>query len=187
MPDYRRYLVPGATYFFTVVTDGREPILCADFARQLLSSAIAECRKRLPFQVPAIVLLPEHIHTIWTLPEGDSDYSKRWGVIKKAFTTGYLAAGGAERPVSAGRIAQRRRGVWQPRFWEHMIRDETDYERHFNYIHFNPVKHGHSTSPAEWPWSSFQKWVEVGVYDKDWGKVPDASHTFAEIADTIGE
>src|SRR5262245_46823386 len=133
MPNYRRYLVPGATYFFTVVTDGRQPILCADRARQLLSEAIKLCQKQLPFQMSAVVLLPDHLHAIWTLPQVDCDYSKRWGIIKKAFTTSYLAEGGTERRVSAGRAAQRRRGVWQPRFWEHMIRDETDYDRHFDY------------------------------------------------------
>jgi putative transposase len=135
MPNYRRYLVPGATYFFTVVTESRAPILIADHARRALRSAIRSCRQELPFRIDAIVLLPEHLHAIWSLPEQDANYSKRWGVIKKTFTAAYLEAGGIEQKGTTGKSRQRRRGVWQPRFWEHMIRDETDFDRHFDYIH----------------------------------------------------
>src|SRR5687767_15644841 len=103
MPDYRRYLVPGATYFFTVVTDGRAPILTSESSRSILRKSFDDCFAEYPCEMPAIVLLPDHLHAIWTLPLEDCDYSRRWGVIKKAFTEGYIAAGGTERPVSAGR------------------------------------------------------------------------------------
>jgi putative transposase len=187
MPDFRRYLIPGATYFFTVVTDGRVPILCKDRSRSTLRGAFEACRKELPFEMPAVVLLPDHLHAIWTLPDGDCDYSKRWGVIKKAFTDQYLAEGGPEQRVTAGRRRQRRRGVWQPRFWEHLIRDETDFERHFDYVHYNPVKHGHVARPRDWEWSSFHRWVRERVYPVDWGCSPDDRFKFEDIAGTVGE
>lgn len=187
MPEYRRYLVPGATYFFAVVTDGRAPILSSDSARSFLREAFVACRRERPFEMPAIVLLPDHLHAIWVLPPGDSDYSTRWGAIKKAFTGHYLNDGGSERVVSAGRRNQRRRGVWQPRFWEHMIRDEADFERHFDYIHYNPVKHGYVTRPRDWEWSSFHRWVGAGVYHPNWGCGPDEWFEFRDITDTVGE
>jgi putative transposase len=186
MPEYRRYLIPGETYFFAIVTDGRAPILCTDSARAFLRESILECQRERPFEMPAVVLLPDHLHAIWTLPTEDCDYSTRWALIKKGFTERYLAAGGPERSVSTGRRNQRRRGVWQPRFWEHMIRDETDFERHFDYIHYNPVKHGYVSRPRDWPWSSFHRWVRAGVHPVDWGCSPDAGFDFTEIAAWVG-
>ena len=151
MPDYRRYYQAGGTFFFTVVTEGRARWLCEDRARMILHAAIASCRDRWPFSMDAVVLLPDHLHAIWTLPREDADYSRRWAVIKRRFTDRWLAAGGPERAVSRGRRNQRRRGVLLPRFWEHLIRDENDYERHVEYIHYNPVKHGLVRCPHEWP------------------------------------
>jgi putative transposase len=190
MPDFRRWYVAGGTYFFTVVTDQRAAFLCQPLARCLLSKVFHEAQERWPFEMPGFVLLPDHLHTIWTLPEGDIAYSRRWGWIKKEFTKRWLAAGGEEQIVTPGRTRDGRRGVWQPKFWEHTIRDETDFEHHINYIHFNPVKHCHVTRPIDWDWSSFHRWVRAGVYDSLWGtgdveQCPDLN--FDSIQDSVGE
>ncbi len=116
-----------------------------------------------------MVLLPDHLHTIWTLPEGDARYPARWGWIKKEFTARWLRAGGAEQTVTAGRHRDGRRGVLQPKYWEHTLRDEDDFERHLEYIHFNPVHHGLVRRPGDWPYSSFHRWVRRGAYPADWG------------------
>jgi putative transposase len=141
MPNYRRAFRPGGTFFFTLVTHGRARFLCDELARTLLRRAIDDCRAAAPFEVDAFVLLPDHLHTMWTPPAGDGDFSTRWMRIKRSFTCGWLAAGGREGAVSDSRRRNRRRGVWQRRFWEHVIRDPTDYQRHLDYIHYNPVKH----------------------------------------------
>jgi putative transposase len=167
MSDYRRYFVPGATYFFTVVTERRAPLFADDSARRLLGSVIRRCLLRRPLKVLAVVLLPDHLHCLWALPSGDCAYSERWRWIKREFTRGWLACGGTEQPRRASR--QRRRGVWQRRFWEHTIRDETDLDNHFDYIHFNPVKHRLVQRPRDWPWSSFHRWVRAGHYRPNWG------------------
>jgi len=165
MSHFRRAYVPGGSFFFTAVTERRTPILCKDTARVFLRPDIRECRRLLwPFRV----LLDNNLHAILTLPEVDKRYSARWGWIKKEFTKTYLAAGGNEQARSGSRIRQRRRGVLQRRFWEHALRDEEDYARHFDYIHYNPVKHGYVESVQDWPYSSF-RWVKQGVYPPDWG------------------
>jgi putative transposase len=169
MPDYRRSYIPGGTFFFTVVTEGRSRWLCEDMARDCLRAAIRGCRRRRPFSLDAMVLLPDHLHAIWTLPPGDIDYSGRWAWIKREFTRLWLASGGPETEVGPGRRDQRRRGVWQPRYWEHTIRDEDDLERHVEYIHFNPVKHGLCRYPSDWPFSSFHRYVRAGHYPAEWG------------------
>lgn len=168
MSEYHRYFVPGGTYFFTVVTEGRARLFAHDAARRLLGNAIRQCRLRYPFQIVAIVLMPEHLHTLWTLPAGDAAYSWRWRWIKREFTRAWLQIGGAEETRSAARLKEQRRGVWQRRFWEHAIRDEADLESHFDYIHYNPVKHGLVQRPRDWPWSSFHRWVHTGHYSIDW-------------------
>ena len=170
MPNWRRAYVPGGVYFFTVVTDGRRPIFTDPAARTRLGNVIRACRTRWPFEMPAVVLLPDHLHAIWSLPPGDDAYSRRWGWIKKEFTKSYPAAGGKERHQSGGRQRDGRRGVWQPKFWEHTILDEDDFDRHMDYVHFNPVKHGLAPSPADWDASSFHRWVRVGVYPAGWGR-----------------
>jgi putative transposase len=151
------------------VTERRAAILANDRARDCLRSAFRYCRQRFPFQIDALVILPDHIHTIWTLPADDYDYSKRWGVIKKHFTQHWLASGGAEQAITASRLRYRRRGIWQRRFWEHTLKDEQDYQNHFNYLHFNPVKHGWVKKVNDWPYSSFHRMVEHGIYDTNWG------------------
>ncbi len=161
MSDYRRNYVAGGTYFFTVVTEKRRPILHTGLARKCLREAFLYCRQDYPFKMDAIIMMPNHIHAIWTLPDGDFDYSKRWGIIKKYFTQSWLAHGGSEMNVSKSKQRYRRRGVWQRRFWEHTLRDQEDYNRHFDYLHYNPIKHG--------------------VYDKNWGSEDKAYFNFSEL------
>ncbi|MEE4377690.1 MAG: transposase [Candidatus Competibacteraceae bacterium] len=187
MADYRRCYVPGGSFFFTVVTERRAAILANDRARDDLRCAFRDCRQRWPFRVDALVIMPDHLHAIWTLPPDNTDYSKRWGVIKKHFTQSWLSAGGQEQPVADSRRRYRRRGVWQRRFWEHTLRDEHDYIRHFDYLHYNPVKHGVTDCPRLWPYSSFHHWVAKGAYDRDWGCASDQSLDFTDLAGTVGE
>lgn len=146
-----------------------------------------ECQKEWPFEINAIVLLPEHLHAIWTLPPGDDEYPKRWAWIKKEFTKEWLAQGGIEQPVSAQRQERGDRGVWQPRYWEHTLKDEHDFDRHFDYIHYNPVKHGLILSPRDWPHSSFHRWVQAGVYEPDWGRSEIGPLSFDDLDETAIE
>ncbi|TWT96755.1 Transposase IS200 like protein [Botrimarina colliarenosi] len=170
MPNYRRCFVEGGTYFFTVKTEANHPIFASDAQATLLGVVMREARERWPFETVASVLLPDHFHAIWTLPAGDSDYSKRWAWIKKEFTKRHLKAGGAEQPVSQSRQENRRRGIWQRRFWEHLVEGETELEAYVAYIHYNPVKHGYAAAPGEWRWTTFHRWVEKGTYSPDWGR-----------------
>jgi putative transposase len=170
MSDYRRYFVAGGTYFFTVVTDRRAGLFTDAAARRLLGSVFRRCVLRWPVRVLAIVLLPDHLHCLWVLPSGDDRYSQRWCWLKGEFTRRWLAMGGIEQASGDSRVRERRRGVWQRRFWEHAIRDATDLERHADYIHYNPVRHQLLTSPRDWPWSSFHRWVAMGHYPPDWGR-----------------
>ena len=169
MPNYRRAWVSGGTFFFTLVTYRRQPLFARALARRLLGRILRQSSARRPVQTDAIVLLPDHLHAIWSLPPEDSDYSKRWAWIKREFTRLWLAGGGTEGAPSRGKQQERRRGVWQPRFWEHTIEDERDFERHFDYIHYNPVKHGLVSRVRDWPWSTFHRWVRAGVYPVEWG------------------
>jgi putative transposase len=169
MSDYRRWYVTGGTYFFTIVTADRQPILCGDVARRCLREAMQKVRRVRPFAVVAIVLLPDHLHTVWTLPEGDTAYSTRWRRTKEEFTRAYLAGGAAEAPRSQSRLRQGERGVWQRRYWEHTVRDEEDLKRCVDYIHWNPKKHGYAANVRDWPWSSFHRYVQLGEYEADWG------------------
>jgi len=169
MAEYRRWYVRGGTYFFTLVTAGRAPIFASELGKRVLRETLSACAESRPFKLTAIVLLPDHLHMMWTLPPGDVDYSTRMAWLKSNFSRSYLSAGGTEQLRSASRVARGNRGVWQRRFWEHVIRDETDFERHLDYIHFNPVKHGHAKCPHDWPHSSFEKWVAKDVYQTTWG------------------
>ena len=169
MPDYRRFFVPGGTFFFTLVIEQRRPILTTDLGREVLRRALEEqCAKR-PFSIIAMVLLPEHLHTLWVLPPGDSRYPLRWRQIKESFTRGFLAGGGTEAHRSTSRALHRERAVWQRRYWEHTCFDEDDLKHHLDYIHWNPVKHGLVRRVADWPWSSFHRYVSMGEYEMDWG------------------
>ena len=169
MPNYRRAIVAGGTYFFTIVTYNRTKIFSDPAAVSILGDTIVEAKQEWPVTIDAIVLLPDHWHTIWTLPRGDAEYSKRIGWIKKEFTKRWLESGGSENSVSQGKQNERRRGIWQPRFWEHAIEDDDDFDRHFDYIPWNPVKHRYVDRPQDWKHSSFYRWVAYGVYPLDWG------------------
>lgn len=159
MSYYRRYHQKGASYFFTLVTYKRRRIFETDPAVGVLRLAFRMIMNKRPFAIDAIVVLPEHIHCIWQLPENDADYSTRWMLIKK-----HVSAS-----MDSLKNQRGEKQIWQRRFWEHLIRDEEDYHRHMDYIHYNPVKHGYTKSPAEWPYSSFNKAVMGGLYEPAWG------------------
>jgi REP-associated tyrosine transposase len=169
VPDYRRYFVPGGTFFFTVVTAERHHLFANAWARHFLGQVMRETRDESPFETVAIVLLPDHLHAIRALPRDDDRYSARWRGIKANFTSKWLEFGGEEMEVTVGYRAQRRRGVWQARFIEHTIRDEGDLSNHADYLHYNPVKHQLARCPKDWPWSSFHRFVQLGHYPADWG------------------
>ncbi|MEM9262427.1 MAG: transposase [Pseudomonadota bacterium] len=164
MPEYRRWHKPGGVYFFTVnLADRRQRLLVEHIDR--LRASIAKVRAAHPFEIEAAVILPDHLHMMWRLPEGDSDYSTRWRLIKSGFVRG-LAVPGRQRESLA---RKGERGIWQRRFYEHVVRDETDYANHVDYIHFNPVKHGHASRPVDWPHSSIHRFIRKGVLDEKWG------------------
>lgn len=168
MPHYHRRFQLGGTFFFTVVTYDRRRLFGSDRARQCLRDAIRAVQTERPFEMLAIVLLPQHLHCVWKLPDEDCDFSRRWGCIKSRFTKLWLPATNSETGSSASRTKRHERTVWQRRFWEHRIRDEEDLIRHVNYIHYNPVKHGLVPCPHAWPHSSFLRWAEQGYYHRDW-------------------
>ena len=163
MTHYRRANIAGACYFFTVNLADRRGVLLVEHV-ELMRAAFRHVQVRHPYTTEAITILPDHLHAIWTLPPGDADFSMRWRLIKTEFSR-RLPAG--ERRM-ASRISKGERGIWQRRYWEHTLRDENDFERHCNYIHFNPMKHGYVSSASEWPYSSFQRFVRLGVYPRDW-------------------
>ena len=175
MPRYRRLYLPGGTFFFTVVSFDRRPFLTSELARRCLRFAWKETRQKYPFELDALCLLPDHLHCLWTLPEGDVDYSTRWKAIKGGFTRSYLKAGGAEGSRNPSRRKKREAAVWQRRFWEHTIHHDEDLRRHYDYIHYNPVKHGLVSRPIDWPWSTFRRYVEMGWYHREWGQEEPAT------------
>ncbi|PKM43316.1 MAG: transposase [Gammaproteobacteria bacterium HGW-Gammaproteobacteria-1] len=166
MPNYRRSHAPGAIYFFTLATLGRKPILMEDPVRVALRHAIQQVRVLFPFVIDGWVLLPDHMHCLWCLPEGDADFGKRWGMIKRLVTRELGCRGDL---VSLSRRTRHEGSLWQRRFWEHQIRDEADYSRHLDYLHWNPVKHGYVQRVVDWPYSSFHRYVREGVLPVAWG------------------
>jgi putative transposase len=169
MSNYRRADAPGACYFFTVVTFRRRNILTNNDCRGWLRDAVMKTRKNHPFSIDAWVLLPNHLHCMLTLPESDNNFSVRWNDIKKRFTT--AAKDTLHKPewVNASKQKHRESTIWQRRFWEHQIRDDNDYQRHMDYIHYNPVKHGLVKQVRDWPYSTFHRYVNQGVYPENWG------------------
>ena len=159
MSNYRRAYLPGGIYFFTVVTFNRVPIFTDEDRVEALRQALRKVMATRPFEIDAMVILPEHLHCIWCMPEGDADYSSRWREIKKD----------VPRQIDTATNARNERMVWQRRFCEHAIRDEEDWRRHMDYIHYNPVKHGLASCPSEWAWSSFDNAVSRGWYEQTWG------------------
>lgn len=169
MPNYKRSYY-GRTYFFTVVTHNRKPLFWDATVVDLLRAAIRNVQATNPFEIDAIVVLPDHVHCIWSIPEGDVDYSKRWGRIKAGFTKSMGRGHGNGFSGNASRTRRHEGENWQRRFWEHQIRDEEDYQTHCDYIHYNPVKHGLVNEPAAWRFSSFHRFVQNGLYAADWGR-----------------
>ena len=175
MSQYRRAKINGSTFFFTIVLADRSSHLLVEQIDRL-RQAYRVVQERRPFETVAVCILPDHVHAIWTLPEDDADFSTRWSLIKSGFSRGLDA-----RPRSQSKLAKREKGVWQRRYWEHAIRNEADLERHIDYVHFNPVKHGHVTHVADWPHSSFHRYVERGVLVADWGgDIKDIPGSFGE-------
>ncbi len=168
MPEYRRAFCPGGTFFLTVVTNFRRPILTTELSRKLLRAAIQATRSDRPFTVNATVLLPDHWHMVWTLPKGDADFSTRARLVKSRFTHEFLRCGGTNAGLSESRRRKGEQSVWQRRFWEHTVRDERDFERICDYIHYNPVRHGLVSCPHAWPYSTFARFVRNDFYERTW-------------------
>jgi putative transposase len=169
--QYRRAQTPGGTYFFTLVAFRRRKFLCEPENVDLLRTAFRTVKSAHPFTIDAFVLLPDHLHCIWTLPPGDKNYPMRWNAIKNHFTR-HCPARYKSQP-SASQQHKRAQTVWQPRYWEHQIRDERDFEKHCDYIHWNPVKHGVATCAGDWPYSSFHRFVRRGIYPSNWAGASD--------------
>jgi putative transposase len=194
MSDYRRYFVPGGTYFFTIVTQFRRRLFANELNVQRLRYSLAQIRREMPFEVNCAVVLPDHVHFIWSLPPGDDNYSKRIGLMKVKFTRSLREAGDGmslRQPASASRQKHHDSDIWQRRFWEHTIDDEEEFEAYFDYVHYNPVRHGHVACPHLWKVSSFHRWVERGVYDLHWACQCDGRvarrFDFRAIEDKTGE
>lgn len=183
MPDYRRANVQGGTYFFTVVTYRRQPILTDEAVRLALREGIQKTRERFPFEIRAWVLLPDHLHCIWKLPEGDADFAARWGMIKRHASQKCGNRFNGEEWLSESGRKRGELGLWQRRFWEHQIRDEADFARHADYIHWNPVRHGWVKRVADWEYSTFRRYVAKGVYSPDWCGNIGASWNDAEFGE----
>jgi len=178
VPNYRRNLVEGGSFFFTVNLADRHSRLLVERIEPL-RQAFRHTQSRHPFAIDALVVLPDHLHSIWILPPGDADYATRWRLIKTGFSRGVERL--EER--SESRRLKRERGIWQRRYWEHTLRDEEDVGRHCDYIHYNPVKHGHVKSAIDWPYSSFRRFVRRGLYSADWAGVIGLEETaFGERA-----
>jgi putative transposase len=170
MSDYRRVFVHGGTFFFTIVTYNRQPILTSDLSRHILRRVWKIVQHKHPFTCDAICLLPEHLHCLWTLPQNDMNYSIRWSAIKALFSKSYLQEGSKKEKRNLSRQRKGEAAVWQRRYWEHCIRDDRDFKKHFDYIHYNPVKHNFVTNVCEWKWSSFHTYKAKGYYPEGWGK-----------------
>jgi len=170
MANYRRPDVSGGTYFITQVTYQRETWLCSDLGRKALREAIASVKRKYPFSIDAFVLLPEHFHCLWTLPTDDPDFSIRLRLIKTYVTKHYGHQLGINQAVSRSRQKRGESNLWQRRFWEHLIRDEQDFIRHCDYIHYNPVRHRLCTHPQDWQFSSIHRFISQGIYPPNWGR-----------------
>ncbi len=165
---YRRAWQPGGTYFFTVNLAERSRTLLVDHIEDLRNT-VRRAKQSHPFDILAWVVLPDHLHAIWTLPENDADYATRWMLIKAGFSRG-IPHGEWIRP---SRRRKGERGLWQRRFWEHLIRDENDLQRHMDYVHINPVKHGHAVHASEWPYSSIHRYIHQGWLPQNWAAEVD--------------
>ncbi len=168
MTSYRRARTPGASYFFTVALADRRQSLLTDHV-DALRRVFAATQTERPFRCDAMVILPDHLHAVWTLPEGDADFSTRWRLIKSRFTMQVGLTG----QRSPSKQAKRERGIWQRRFWEHRIRGAGDFDRHVRYCWANPVKHGYVAHPADWPFSSIHRDIRAGTVAAEWTGTAD--------------
>jgi len=164
---YRRAFIPGGSFFFTLVTERRSPIFAEDENVDTLREAFRSVKKQRPFVIDAIVIMPDHLHCIWTLPPTDSDFPTRWRLIKTWFSK--HCSDELKCQPNPARARKQEQAVWQRRYWEHALRDEDDMNRHIDYIHYNPVKHGLVRTAKEWPHSTFHRYVDAGIYPADWG------------------
>jgi len=182
MPNYIRAKFEGGYYFFTLVTFHRKPLFIEESNRDLLKQAITATQSRHPFEIVAICLLPEHLHCVWKMPDGDANFSFRWSSIKGAFSREYLRVNRQRRTILS-RVDKGEVCIWQQRFWEHQIRDESDLQKHIDYIHYNPVKHGLTKSAEDWPWSTYRQFLKDGLY----GKINDFMDVVGENTNDYGE
>jgi putative transposase len=178
MPRYIRADAPGATYFFTVVLQDRRSHWLTDHIG-ILRDCLALTRADHPFRIDAMVVLPEHVHALWTLPEGDANFPLRWQLVKRRFTRQLLCRRLLDASASR-RHGDGERSLWQRRYWEHQIRDDDDFERHVDYIHYNPVKHGLVQRAVDWPHSSFHRYVRQGIIGADWGLAAEQPGRYGE-------
>jgi putative transposase len=169
MSKYIRSQITGATYFFTLALAQRQSQLLTENI-PLFRQAYQRANALHPFTTIAICVLPEHLHAIWKMPEDDGDYALRWRIIKSQFSRNFSA----NKLRSDSKIKHREKGIWQRRYWEHQIRDNVDLQRHVDYIHYNPIKHGYVTKVKDWPHSTFHKYVAQGIYTENWGGVDEA-------------
>jgi len=179
MATFRRAVTPGATYFFTVNTYRRQALLTDPPVYSALREALRAVKRAHRFTIDAFVLLPDHLHCLWTLPEGDADYALRWNLVKRRVSQQVRHLITTDLTSSRGK--RRELGLWQRRFWEHQIRDDLDFAKHVDYVHWNPVKHGYVIRVADWPYSSFHRYVTRGRYPLTW-----ASHA-EDDAERYGE
>jgi putative transposase len=164
LPNYRRVYIKGGMYFFTVNLLQRHGNDLLTRHIELLRDAVRKVRKAHPFDIQAFVVLPEHLHCVLQLPEDDCDFTLRWRLIKADFSKSLPIT----EKRSAVRMRRGERGIWQRRFWEHLIKDEADYKAHMDYVHINPVKHGLVKNVLDWPYSTFHHCVKQGLYTPDW-------------------
>ena len=169
MRTYKRAWIPGGTFFFTVNLAQRENNTLLIDKIDLLHRAFNSVQASHPFAMDAIVVLPEHLHCVWRLPKGDDRFDLRWRMIKAVFSRSLIV----EENISASRTRHRERGIWQRRYWEHAIRDEADWRRHVDYIHYNPVKHSYVKRAFDWPHSTFCQFIKREMYDVNWLASPD--------------
>ncbi len=179
MSHYRREPINGATWFFTIVTHQRRSFLCDEPVRVALRNAIKRVQLKHPFEIDAWVLLPDHFHCVWTLPDEDSNFKLRISLLKRYVTLQCAAVLHRDQLTSASRRKRKESTIWQRRFWEHRICDDEDLKNHLDYIHYNPVKHGHCKTPIEWPYSTLHRLTQCGKYPANW-----ASHTEPNINQT---
>ena len=182
MANYRRARTPGGTFFFTVVTYRRRPVFDQPECRRLLREVVQEVREHHPFTIDAWVLLPEHMHCIWTLPRESFDFSIRWSLIKSGFSRRAKSLYHVDEWMNDSKHKHRETTIWQRRFWEHQIRNEEEYQVYMDYAHFNPVKHGWVGRVVDWPHSTFHRYVRLGIYPENWGGAmhEEAEHGFGE-------